>query len=238
MRAITSTLGGVSLFIHAAGCNTNKLLVRCTDEDYDTVMNTNVRGAVNMTRAVLRYGGMLLPLPPASDDGVRGPRRDSGKSVLYIGSVVGSMGNTGQVLYAASKAALSGMTRSLAQEYSGKDIRFNVVAPGLICAPHTKETSEGGACLTSSATCRDSGVDHERSRMDLSRHDQIHCYGADAPVGMARALTPEQLEQWRRRCPLRRLATVEDVVDVVVGVAFARYINGQTIAVDGGISLG
>ncbi|AAQ15979.1 3-oxoacyl-ACP reductase, putative [Trypanosoma equiperdum] len=173
MKQVKETLGPVSLLVNCAGVTLNKIHVRCTDTDYDVLMNVNLRGALHITRSALRHGGMLQV-----GDG----------SVVHIGSLVGCMGNEGQVIYSASKAALSGAVKSWAREYGPKNIRFNVIAPALI---------EG--------------------------------------EGMATTLTENQIEEWRQRCPLRRLATVTDVVDAVVGVACCPFISGQTIHVDGGM---
>ncbi|RNF10845.1 3-oxoacyl-(acyl-carrier protein) reductase [Trypanosoma conorhini] len=173
MKSVREALGPVSLLVNCAGVTLNKMHVRCTEDDYDAVMNVNLRGALNLTRAALRHGGMLK-----GGDGC----------VVHVGSVVGSLGNEGQVLYAASKAALSGAVRSWAREYGPRNLRFNVIAPGLI-----------------------------------------------AGEGMGRTLTEEQREWWRGRCPMGRLATAEDVADAIIGVSLCRFINGQTIHVDGGL---
>nr|AGU68155.1 3-oxoacyl-acyl-carrier-protein reductase [Crithidia acanthocephali] len=174
LRSIKAELGAVSLLINCAGVTLSKMHMRCTDADYDAVMNTNLRGALQVTRAALRHGGLLQ-----TQDG----------AVLHIGSVAGVVGNEGQVLYSASKAALSGASKSWAREYGARNLRFNVVAPGLM---------EG--------------------------------------EGMATTLSEAQQQRWRDACPLKRLATVTEVADIVVAVALCPYINGQTIAVDGGLS--
>ncbi|GET89900.1 3-oxoacyl-(acyl-carrier protein) reductase-like protein [Leishmania tarentolae] len=174
MKSVQSELGAVSLLINCAGVTLSKMHVMCTDNDYGAVMDTNLRGALQVTRAALRHGGLLK-----LQDG----------SVLHIGSVAGVTGNEGQVLYSASKAALSGAVKSWALEYGPRNIRFNVVAPGLI--------------------------DGE---------------------GMATALTEEQKQRWRESCPLKRLATASEVADIVVAVALCPYMNGQVVAVDGGLS--
>lgn len=119
---VAASLGPVGLVVNCAGLTQSKIFLRCSDEDYDRVMNLNLRGALNVTQAALRYGGMRSPAIEKSGGG----------SVVLAGSVVGTQGNAGQVLYSASKAALSGAVRSLAKEYSSKNLRFNVVAPGLV----------------------------------------------------------------------------------------------------------
>lgn len=116
-KSISTELGPVSLVVNCAGVTLSKVHLRCTDQDYDFVMNTNLRGALNVTKSALRHGGLLK-----LQDG----------SVVHIGSVVGVTGNEGQVIYSASKAALSGAVKSWAKEYGVRNTRFNVVAPGLI----------------------------------------------------------------------------------------------------------
>ncbi|KAG5504511.1 hypothetical protein JKF63_04963 [Porcisia hertigi] len=117
MKSVQRELGAVSVLINCAGVTLNKVHMRCTDDDYDSVMDTNLKGALQVTRAALRHGGLLK-------------LQDS--AVLHIGSVAGVVGNEGQVLYSASKAALSGAVKSWALEYGSRNVRFNVIAPGLI----------------------------------------------------------------------------------------------------------
>lgn len=141
---VKSTLGPVSLVVHCAGSTLNKLFLRSTAEDYRAVFDTNVLGAMNVTQAALRYGGLRDVDRRANNTAASATRigMDGGddaqesepcfKSVVLLGSVAGTRGSEGQVLYSAAKASLSGMVQSLTREYAGKGIRFNVVAPGLI----------------------------------------------------------------------------------------------------------
>lgn len=121
-RKISRKLGPTALVVHCSGVTLSKVFLRCSEIDYDSVMNVNLRGALNVSQAALRYGGLMSKEVEASGGG----------SVVLLGSVVGTRGNEGQVLYSASKAALSGAVMSLAKEYGSKKVRFNVVAPGLI----------------------------------------------------------------------------------------------------------
>lgn len=118
----------VSLVVNCAGLTLSKVFLRCSSEDYDRVLNLNLCGALNITQAALRSGG-LLQLHSCSSEG---ETHEVGGSVVLVGSVVGTRGNEGQVLYSAAKSALSGAVQSLAKEYGQKQVRFNVVAPGLI----------------------------------------------------------------------------------------------------------
>ncbi|MBM6687799.1 3-oxoacyl-[acyl-carrier-protein] reductase [Collinsella tanakaei] len=108
-------LGGVDILVNNAGITRDKLTARMSEEDFDAVIATNLKGAFLMTKAVLR------PMM----------RAKSG-SIVNMASVVGIMGNAGQANYAASKAGLIGMTKSVAREVAAAGIRVNAVAPGYI----------------------------------------------------------------------------------------------------------
>ena len=108
-------LGGVDILVNNAGITRDKLAARMSEEDFDAVIATNLKGAFLMTKAVLR------PMM----------RAKSG-SIVNMASVVGIMGNAGQANYAASKAGLIGMTKSVAREVAAAGIRVNAVAPGYI----------------------------------------------------------------------------------------------------------
>ena len=108
-------LGGVDILVNNAGITRDKLAARMSEEDFDAVIATNLKGAFLMTKAVLR------PMM----------RAKSG-AIVNMASVVGIMGNAGQANYAASKAGLVGMTKSVAREVASVGIRVNAVAPGYI----------------------------------------------------------------------------------------------------------
>ena len=108
-------LGGVDILVNNAGITRDKLAARMSEEDFDAVIATNLKGAFLMTKAVLR------PMM----------RAKSG-AIVNMASVVGIMGNAGQANYAASKAGLIGMTKSVAREVASIGIRVNAVAPGFI----------------------------------------------------------------------------------------------------------
>lgn len=113
--AVDEAMGGVSILVNNAGVTRDTLLLRMKDEDWDQVMDVNLRGAFLVTRAFSR--GMM--------------KRRAGV-ILNISSVVGLSGNAGQTNYAASKAGLLGFTRSLARELASRNIRCNAIAPGYI----------------------------------------------------------------------------------------------------------
>lgn len=115
VQAVESRLGEISILVNNAGITRDGLLLRMKDEDWDEVLRTNLKGAFNFTRAVTR--GMM--------------RRREGV-IINISSVVGLMGNAGQVNYAASKAGLIGLTKATARELASRGVRVNAVAPGYI----------------------------------------------------------------------------------------------------------
>ena len=107
--------GTIDILVNNAGITRDTLLLRMTEEDWDAVLNTNLKGAFHCTKRVLRT---FL-------------RKRSGR-IINIGSVVGLSGNAGQANYAAAKAGLVGLTKALAKELSSRDITVNLVAPGFI----------------------------------------------------------------------------------------------------------
>ena len=115
VRAAVAELGGLDILVNNAGVTRDGLLMRMSADDWDIVQRTNLRGAFAVTKAALR------PL-------LRSP---AGR-VINIASVVGVMGNAGQVNYAASKAGLIGFTRALAREVAPRGVTVNAIAPGFI----------------------------------------------------------------------------------------------------------
>lgn len=112
---IEAKLGKVEILVANAGITKDNLVLRMTDEEFSTVVDTNLSGAFRVVKRALP--GML--------------RARKGRIVL-ISSVVGLLGSGGQVNYAASKSGLVGMARSLVRELGGRDITANVVAPGFV----------------------------------------------------------------------------------------------------------
>ena len=122
---IESRLGPIDILVNNAGLTRDGLLVRMSDEDWDTVMTTNLKGAFNTTKAVAK--GMI--------------KRRSGR-IINITSVVGLAGNRGQANYAASKAGLVGFTKSVAKELASRGVLVNAVAPGFIETDLTRDLSK------------------------------------------------------------------------------------------------
>ena len=115
VKQVQEDLGTIDILVNNAGITRDNLLLRMKDEEFDDVIEVNLKGAFNLTRAVGR--GML--------------KQRSGV-ILNIASVVGLMGNAGQANYAASKAGLIGFTKSIARELAPRGVRCNAIAPGFI----------------------------------------------------------------------------------------------------------
>ena len=123
--ALIKELGDVLILVNNAGITRDNLALRMKDEDWDEVMNTNLRAVFRLSRAVMR--GMMK---------ARWGR------IINITSVVGAAGNPGQANYAAAKAGVVGMTKSLAAELGSRSITVNCVAPGFIDTDMTRALSE------------------------------------------------------------------------------------------------
>ena len=114
-EAILNETGKVDILVNNAGVTKDGLLMRMSDDDWDLVLNTNLRGAFAFTKAFSR-----------SFLGQRSGR------IINVASVIGLMGNAGQANYAASKAGLIGFTKSIAREFASRGITVNALAPGFI----------------------------------------------------------------------------------------------------------
>lgn len=112
---VVAEFGTVDVLVNNAGITRDTLLMRMTEEQWDEVINTNLKSAFNLTKAVQR------PMLKARSG-----------SIINMSSVVGVSGNAGQANYAASKAGLIGFTKSVAQELGSRNIRCNAIAPGFI----------------------------------------------------------------------------------------------------------
>jgi 3-oxoacyl-[acyl-carrier protein] reductase len=125
VEKIAARFGHIDVLINNAGVTRDGLLARMTSEAWDAVINTNLKGAFNLTRPV----GRLMV------------RQRSGR-IINISSVIGLMGNAGQANYAASKAGLIGFSKSVAREFASRGITCNVICPGFIETDMTRELSE------------------------------------------------------------------------------------------------
>lgn len=172
---IVKRYGRLDILVNNAGITRDGLLMRMSEEDFDAVLATNLKGAFNTIRHVSRQ---LL-------------KQKSGR-IVNISSVSGLLGNAGQANYAASKAGVIGLTKSVARELASRQITVNAVAPGFVATE------------------------------------------------MIEAMTDQAREAMTGMIPFGRIGTPEEVADVVLFLASdaARYITGQVIAVDGGMSIG
>ena len=174
MKAVISHYGRIDILVNNAGVTRDGLLMRMKSEDWDAVLDTNLKGAFNLIKALQR------PLMKGHD-----PR------IINISSVIGLIGNAGQANYAASKAGLIGLTKSVARELAGRKVTCNAIAPGFISTDMTDELSD------------------------------------DLKAGII------------AKVPLADFGQVEDIANATLFLAGpeARYITGQVLAVDGGMTM-
>ena len=125
LSEITEQASAPTILVNNAGVTRDQLLMRMSEEDWETVIDTNLRSVYRLSKACLR--GMM--------------KARKGR-IISIASVIGSMGNAGQANYAAAKAGMMGFSRSLAREVGSRSITVNVVAPGFIDTDMTRELNE------------------------------------------------------------------------------------------------
>ncbi|CAG0928739.1 partial 3-oxoacyl-[acyl-carrier protein] reductase, partial [Planctomycetaceae bacterium] len=133
VESVETAFGSIDILVNNAGLTRDNILLRLKDDDWDTVIDANLRGAFATIRAATR--GMM--------------KRRWGR-IINISSVVGLVGNKGQANYAASKAGLIGLTKSVAKEFASRNILANVIAPGYIVTEMTQAmTPEAQAAMSS-----------------------------------------------------------------------------------------
>ncbi len=125
VETVVADCGSIDILVNNAGINRDTLLLRISDDDWDDVLGTNLRGSFLCTRAAVRH--MI--------------RKRWGR-ILNMGSVVGLRGNAGQANYTAAKAGLVGFTKSVAQEVASRGVTANVIAPGFIETDMTGKLTE------------------------------------------------------------------------------------------------
>lgn len=174
VEEVVKDFGGVDILVNNAGITKDGLMLRMSEAQWDAVIGVNLKSAFNFVHA-------CVPVMM---------RRRNG-SIINMASVVGVHGNAGQANYAASKAGMIALAKSVAQEMGPKGIRANAIAPGFI------ETA------------------------------------------MTAALPDSVREEWKKKIPLRRGGTPDDVADVAVFLAsnLSSYVSGQVIQVDGGMNM-
>lgn len=125
MGEVESTFGPVNILVNNAGITRDNLLIRMKEEDWDDVIEVNLKGTFNCTKAVLR--SMM---------------KERWGRIISVSSIIGLMGNAGQSNYAASKAGIIGFTKSIAREVASRGITVNAVAPGFIRTEMTEKLPE------------------------------------------------------------------------------------------------
>lgn len=123
VKAVAAEFGTVDYLVNNAGITRDQLILRMKEEDWDAVIDTNLKGAWNFSKAVLR------PMM----------KNENGGSILNISSVSGIVGMLGQSNYSASKAGMIGLTKSLAKEVASRNITVNALAPGMIETEMTQD---------------------------------------------------------------------------------------------------
>lgn len=174
VNQIKADFGSIDILVNNAGITKDGLMLRMTEAQWDAVIAVNLKSAFNFIHA-------CTPIM----------MRQKGGSIINMASVVGVHGNAGQCNYAASKAGMIALAKSIAQEMGPKGIRANAIAPGFI------ETA------------------------------------------MTAALPDAVREEWRKKIPLRRGGTTEDVANVAAFLAsdMSAYVTGQVIQIDGGMNM-
>lgn len=124
-KDVIGRYGRLDILVNNAGITRDGLIMKMSEQDFDSVMDTNLKGTYNMIRHFSRW---FL-------------KQKSG-SIINIASVSGVIGNAGQANYSASKAGVIGLTKAVARELSGRGIRINAVAPGFIDTDMTRQMSE------------------------------------------------------------------------------------------------
>lgn len=125
INKVLGEFGRIDILVNNAGITRDNLLMRMKEEEWDDVININLKGTFNVTKAAIR--AMM---------------KQKGGSIINVASVIGITGNQGQCNYAASKAGIIGFTKSIAKEVAKKKVRVNAVAPGFIKTDMTEKLPE------------------------------------------------------------------------------------------------
>ena len=128
IEQILADFGGLEIIVNNAGITRDQLLIRMTEEQWDQVMDNNLKSVFNVCKHAVRH---LM--------------KNRKGSIINMSSIVGMKGNAGQSSYAASKAGIIGFTKSIAQELGSRNVRVNAIAPGFIETDMTHYLKDGGA---------------------------------------------------------------------------------------------
>ncbi len=183
MAAILKDFPQIDILVNNAGITRDSLMLRMKEEDWDAVLDTNLKSAFNTVKALQRV--LMKSLAARTMAKARWGR------IINMSSVIGLVGNIGQANYAASKAGLIGFTKSLAQEFAPRKVTCNAIAPGFISTE------------------------------------------------MSNAIPDNLKEEIVKKIPLKEQGSVEDIAALTAFLASddARYITGQVIACDGGMTM-
>ena len=227
VEEVIAKYGHVDILVNNAGVTRDNLILRMTEEEYDKVLDTNLKGAFNTIRHLSRY---FL--------------KQRGGKVINISSVSGVMGNAGQSNYSASKAGLIGLTKSVARELAGKGICVNAVAPGYIATDMTEALPEKAReGLLQMIPMGKIGQPEDIAQMVVFLAGKGICVNAVAPgyiaTDMTEALSEKAREGLLQMIPMGRIGRPEDIAQMVVFLAGpgSDYITGQVIHVDGGMAM-
>jgi 3-oxoacyl-[acyl-carrier protein] reductase len=173
-KELEKEVGGVDILVNNAGISRDNLLARMKEDEWDSTIAINLKGTFNCSRAAIM--GMM--------------KKRSGK-IVNISSVIGLVGNAGQAAYAASKAGILGLTKSVAKEVASRNIQVNAIAPGYIS------------------------------------------------TSMTAALGEKLIQDVMAKIPSSRLGECTDIAKAAVflGSPLSDYVTGQTLAVDGGMTM-
>ncbi|SDH92384.1 3-oxoacyl-[acyl-carrier-protein] reductase [Alteribacillus bidgolensis] len=125
IKEVTNVFGSIDILVNNAGITRDNLVMRLKEEDWDAVLDTNLKGVFQCAKAAAR------PM-----------MKQRGGKIINIASVVGVLGNAGQANYTAAKAGVIGLTKTLAREFAPRSIQVNAVAPGFIATDMTEELQE------------------------------------------------------------------------------------------------
>jgi 3-oxoacyl-[acyl-carrier protein] reductase len=174
VTAAEAALGPITVLVNNAGLTRDNLLIRLTDDDWDAVLDANLKGAFHTMRLLAK--GMM--------------KRRGGR-IINIASVVGLMGNKGQANYAASKAGLIGLTKAVAKEYGARGVLVNCIAPGYVETDMTAALpAEASAALLSAIPLGRFGQPDEIAgavvflASDLARYITGHVLVVDGGMAM------------------------------------------------------